>query len=85
VRPAVAQSDSVDAGVGDKSVESAQPAAPQPRKLTSAELDALVVKQEATLPTEPLGDALLLRRISYDLIGRQPAPVPGLASSSPMK
>ena len=56
--------------------ESAPPvAAPSLHKLTSAELDALISTALKDTPVaQPVGDEQFLRRVSLDLIGRQPTP-----------
>src|SRR5688572_6972098 len=45
--------------------------AEQPAKLTPAELDGLLVK-EGIATTEVAGDETFLRRVTLDLVGRQP-------------
>ncbi len=47
--------------------------APSPAKLSAAELDALISSQPGVaVPSVPQSDEQFLRRVSFDLIGRQP-------------
>jgi hypothetical protein len=49
------------------------PSLPRIERITVDELDALVSRQVSASPgSQPVADALLLRRASFDLIGRQP-------------
>jgi hypothetical protein len=53
----------------------AKPPVAPPRAITSAELDALVAgARSASAATEPQAEEDFLRRVCFDLVGRQPTP-----------
>ena len=70
-----AQSTELAAGtpVSDSADDFAEYVAPAPKKISVAELDAMIARHAPQAASgDPEADELLLRRMSFDLVGRQP-------------